>query len=86
MHELQFYSQVANEQFSYFCFVSKNTSPVSVFDFTFFSFFSIGGEKARVALASFVLVPHNLLLLDEPSNHLDLTTLKVSTVQYSTVQ
>lgn len=37
----------------------------------------IGGEKARVALASFVLVPHNLLLLDEPSNHLDLTTLKV---------
>jgi ABC-type lipopolysaccharide export system ATPase subunit len=38
---------------------------------------SIGGEKARVALASFVLIPHNLLLLDEPSNHLDLTTLKV---------
>jgi ATP-binding cassette subfamily F protein 3 len=36
-----------------------------------------GGEKARVALASFVLIPHNLLLLDEPSNHLDLTTLKV---------
>ena len=30
-----------------------------------------GGEKARVALAMFVLVPHNLLLLDEPSNHLD---------------
>jgi ABC-type sulfate/molybdate transport systems ATPase subunit len=30
-----------------------------------------------VALASFVLIPHNLLLLDEPSNHLDLTTLKV---------
>jgi hypothetical protein len=26
-----------------------------------------GGEKARVALAMFVLVPHNLLLLDEPS-------------------
>lgn len=36
-----------------------------------------GGEKARVALASFVLIPHNLLLLDEPSNHLDVTTLKV---------
>ena len=28
-----------------------------------------GGEKARVALAGFVLIPHNLLLLDEPSNH-----------------
>jgi len=38
-----------------------------------------GGEKARVALASFVLIPHNLLLLDEPSNHLDVTTLKVLT-------
>mmetsp|Transcript_30068 Transcript_30068/g.28734 ORF Transcript_30068/g.28734 Transcript_30068/m.28734 type:complete len:686 (-) Transcript_30068:247-2304(-) len=38
-----------------------------------------GGEKARVALASFVLIPHNLLLLDEPSNHLDLATLKVLT-------
>jgi hypothetical protein len=30
-----------------------------------------GGEKARVALAVFCLVPHNVLLLDEPSNHLD---------------
>lgn len=38
-----------------------------------------GGEKARVALASFVLIPHNLLLLDEPSNHLDVTTLEVLT-------
>ena len=38
-----------------------------------------GGEKARVALANFVLIPANLLLLDEPSNHLDITTLKVLT-------
>ncbi|GMI23838.1 hypothetical protein TeGR_g14910 [Tetraparma gracilis] len=30
-----------------------------------------GGEKARVALASFVLQPANVLVLDEPSNHLD---------------
>jgi ABC-type multidrug transport system ATPase subunit len=38
-----------------------------------------GGEKARVALANFVLIPANLLLLDEPSNHLDMSTLKVLT-------
>ena len=38
-----------------------------------------GGEKARVALAAFALVPHNLLLLDEPSNHLDVATIKVLT-------
>ena len=38
-----------------------------------------GGEKARVALAGFVLIPSNLLLLDEPSNHLDIQTLKVLT-------
>lgn len=30
-----------------------------------------GGEKARVALAAFVLRPVNVLLLDEASNHLD---------------
>lgn len=36
-----------------------------------------GGEKARVALASFVLIPHNFLLLDEPSNHLDVETVEV---------
>lgn len=30
-----------------------------------------GGEKARVALAMFAMKPSNLLLLDEPSNHLD---------------
>ena len=38
-----------------------------------------GGEKARVALATFVLVPHNLLVLDEPSNHLDRATVAVLT-------
>lgn len=35
-----------------------------------------GGEKARVALACFALVPHNFLLLDEPSNHLDVETIE----------
>lgn len=30
-----------------------------------------GGEKARVALAAFVMKPCNVLLADEPSNHLD---------------
>ena len=47
-------------------------------DYTF-CFFNPGGEKARVALASFVLIPSNLLLLDEPSNHLDAATIEVLT-------
>ncbi|CAM9630342.1 unnamed protein product, partial [Choristocarpus tenellus] len=34
-----------------------------------------GGEKARVALAIFVMIPYNMLMLDEPSNHLDVETL-----------
>jgi len=38
-----------------------------------------GGEKARVALSMFVLVPHNLLLLDEPSNHLDVAAVDALT-------
>jgi ATP-binding cassette subfamily F protein 3 len=39
-----------------------------------------------VALSMFVLVPHNLLLLDEPSNHLDLAAMESLTqalVEYS---
>ena len=36
-------------------------------------------KQARVALANFVLVPHNLLILDEPSNHLDMATVHVLT-------
>lgn len=38
-----------------------------------------GGEKARVALAVFALVPANVLLLDEASNHLDTATIDVLT-------
>ncbi len=38
-----------------------------------------GGEKARVALAGFVLQPRNCLLLDEPSNHLDVGAVKALT-------
>merc|ERR1712151_153836 len=39
--------------------------------------FLSGGEKARVAFAFIALQPANLLLLDEPNNHLDTTILKV---------
>ena len=47
---------------------------------------TVGGEKARVALAYFVLMPHNLLLLDEPSNHLDSSTLDVRILTKSFLQ
>ncbi len=36
-----------------------------------------GGETARVALAALMARPHNALLLDEPSNHLDVQTVEV---------
>lgn len=36
-----------------------------------------GGEKARVLLCSLVLQPCNFLVLDEPSNHLDLDTQQI---------
>jgi ABC-type multidrug transport system ATPase subunit len=35
-----------------------------------------GGEKARVALATFCLTPYNVLLLDEPTNHLDVDAIQ----------
>lgn len=34
-----------------------------------------GGEKARVALSVFCLTPCNVILLDEPSNHLDVESI-----------
>ncbi|KAL3929294.1 MAG: hypothetical protein SGPRY_002020 [Prymnesium sp.] len=34
-----------------------------------------GGEKARVALATFCLTPCNVLMLDEPTNHLDVASI-----------
>ena len=33
-----------------------------------------GGERARVCLAGLLLAPHNVLVLDEPGNHLDVET------------
>ncbi len=36
-----------------------------------------GGEKARLSLAKMLLKPTNFLILDEPTNHIDITTKKI---------
>ncbi|HUS40639.1 MAG TPA: ABC-F family ATP-binding cassette domain-containing protein [Pirellulales bacterium] len=35
-----------------------------------------GGERARLCLAGLLLAPHNVLVLDEPGNHLDVETVE----------
>mmetsp|Transcript_13338 Transcript_13338/g.19986 ORF Transcript_13338/g.19986 Transcript_13338/m.19986 type:complete len:719 (+) Transcript_13338:78-2234(+) len=42
-----------------------------------------GGEKARVALSMFALKPANVILLDEPSNHLDVECIEALSVALS---
>lgn len=44
-----------------------------------------GGERARLAMAKLMLKPHNLLALDEPTNHMDLISkdiLKQALINY----
>lgn len=45
-----------------------------------------GGERARLAMAKLLLKPYNLLILDEPTNHMDIKSkeiLKQSLINYS---
>ena len=35
-----------------------------------------GGERARLCMAGLLLSPHNILILDEPGNHLDVDTVE----------